>query len=1027
VSSSEWFGSGGSAGEGGRPEGAPRSGGSGAGGRRPPTLQFRRRRGPLGPTIAILIALGFLVSIGASLWTEVLWYDSVGFEGVFVTQLTTRILLFVLGFVLVAALVASSLVIGWHTRPIYAPVTPQQQNLDQYREAIEPLRKIAMFAIPGILGLLAGTGAAGQWKTLLLWRNGVPFGKRDPQFGLDISFFVFTLPWIRFLLGFLTMALIMALVAAAFTHYVYGGLQIQGRGERTTRAARTHLAVLLAALVLVRAASYWFDRYNLATKDSGLLTGIRYTDAHAVLPTKVILAVAALMTAGLFIASIWTRSWRLPIVGVGLLVVTSIVVGSIYPALVQRFQVRPSEKSLEKPYIERSIQATREAYGIAGVETKPYQATTQASPGQLRDDADTIPGIRLVDPIVVSPTFRQLQSVKSYYGFPDALDVDRYNINGKLSDTVIAVRELDLDGVPENQRNWINDHTVYTHGFGVVAAYGNQRGADGQPVFFEQNIPPVGPLSGFEPRVYFGEQSPEYSIVGAAAGSPPREFDYPDSSPAGQKNNTYTGNGGVPLSSFPRKVAYALKYRELNFLLSNAVNAQSRLLDHREPKDRVERVAPWLTLDGNPYPAVVDGRIQWIVDGYTTSADYPYSKLQEIDSATSDSVTASSQAVRPIAQGQVNYIRNSVKATVDAFDGSVKLYSWDDQDPLLKAWSKAFDNTVRPMSEISADLMSHLRYPEDLFKVQRSLLARYHVTDADSFYGAGDFWRVPNDPAQEGTVVQPPYYLTLAMPGQDKPAFSLTSTFMPAGDREVLSGFLAVDADAGSTAGQRREGYGTLRMLELPRDTTVKGPGQVENDVNSSNQTSEAFTLTLNQFLNQSRQQGSRVTMGNLLTLPVGGGLLYVQPIYVRAAGASSYPLSRATVVAFGDKLAWSDTLDGALDGLFGGNSGATAGDSGTSTPPPTGGGGTPTTPPTTPPPADAAALAKALADIQAAYDAGQQALREGDFTAYGEAQKRLDDAIQRAVAAAPKGGTATVTPTPSPTTATPAPTTTSQ
>ncbi|HEX5523519.1 MAG TPA: UPF0182 family protein [Pedococcus sp.] len=981
---------------------------------------FGRRRGPLGPTIAILVALGFFGSLAASVWTDVLWFDSVGFRTVFVTELTTKILLFTVGAVLTGALVASSLVIGYRSRPVYAPVTTQQQTLDQYREAIEPLRRLATIGIPIILGLLAGAGAAGQWQTFLLWRNRVKFGTTDPHFKMDISFFVFTLPWLRFVLGFLTMMLIMALIAAAFTHYVYGGLQLQARGEKTTRAARTHLAVLLAGLVIVRAGTYWVDRYSLATRDSKLLTGITYTDAHAVLPTKAILAVAAVMTAALFIASIWTHSWRLPVVGVALLTITSIVVGGIYPALFQSFKVKPSEKTLERAYIDRSIKATRAAYGLDGVQTQTYEAGTTATRNQLRDDADTIPGLRLVDPNVVSPTFKQLQSVKSYYGFPDSLDVDRYSLDGKLNDTVIAVRELDLEGVPANQRNWINDHTVYTHGFGVVAAYGNRRGEDGQPVFYEQNIPPVGKLGKFEPRIYFGEKSPEYSIVGGVQGSHPREFDYPDSSSAGQSNNMYAGDGGVRLDSFARKAAYAITYRELKFLLSDAVNDQSRLLYYRQPLDRVKKVAPWLTLDGNPYPAVVGGRIQWIVDGYTTSADYPYSRLQDIDNATSDSVTETSSAVRAISTGQVNYIRNSVKATVDAFDGTVRLYTWDAQDPVLKAWSKAFEGTVRPMSEISGDLMSHLRYPEDLFKVQRMMLARYHVTDADSFYGGQDFWRVPNDPTQEeGAVYQPPYYLTLAMPGQQKPNFSLTTTFQPTGDNQVLSGFLAVDANAGTEDGKRLEGYGKLRLLELPRDTTVKGPGQVSNDINSSNVTSAAFTLTLNQFLNQSRQQGSRVTMGNLLTLPVGGGLLYVQPIYVRASGSSAYPLSRATVVAFGDKLAWSDTLTGALDGLFGGSSGATAGDSGSSPTPP----GTKPAPGTTPSPGtDAAALAQALKDLQAAFDDGQKALKDGDFAAYGEAQKRLDDAIRRAVEAAPKGGSVTVTPSPTGT-GTPSPT----
>ncbi|MGN6634511.1 MAG: UPF0182 family membrane protein, partial [Oryzihumus sp.] len=936
---------------------------------------------------------------------------SIGFERVFTTELTTKVLLFAGGGLVTAGLVASSLVIAYRQRPVYAPVSPEQQNLDHYREMLDPVRKLGTVGIPVVLGLFAGSAAASQWQTWLLWANRVPFDRKDAQFGLDIGFFVFTLPWLRFLVGFLTMALVLATAAAALTHYVYGGLRLQGRGERTTTAARIHLSLLLAALVLVRAASPWLDRYSLTTQDSRLITGITYTDAHAVMPTKAILAVAAVMCAALFVATIWTKSWRLPIVGVSLLVVCAVVVGGIYPALVQSLKVKPSEKSLEAPYIDRNIKATRDAYGLTTAQVQPYKAETTVSQGQLRNDADTIPGIRLVDPAMVSPTFKQLQAVKSYYQFPDALDVDRYPVDGKLNDTVIAVRELDLAGVPDSQRGWVNDHTVYTHGFGVVAAYGNKRGDDGQPVFFEQNIPPSGALGSFQPRVYFGESSPDYSIVGGPANGPKRELDYPDSSANGQQNTTYTGKGGVAIGSFLRQAAYAIKYRELKIMLSDTVNSQSRILDDRTPRERVQKVAPWLTLDGNPYPAVIDGRIQWIVDGYTTSSNYPYSRLQSIDNATSDSLTSRSTSVTALEQGQVNYIRNSVKATVDAYDGSVHLYAWDNQDPMLKAWSKAFPGTVEPMSAISGSLMAHLRYPEDLFKVQRLMLARYHVTDAGSFYGGQDFWRVPSDPTQEQKVVdQPPYYLSVAMPGQSSPAFSLTTTFMPQGDRQVLAGFMAVDADAGSTTGQRRADYGAMRLLELPRDTTVRGPGQVQNDIESSNIGSPRFTQTLSQFLSLNRQGGSHVDLGNLLTLPVGGGLLYVEPIYVSGTAGSSYPLSRVVVVAFGDKLAWSDTLTGALDGLFGGNAGAVAGDSGsggTTPPPSTGSTGTGST-------GSSTALSKALADAQRAYAAGQDALKRGDFAAYGQAQKDLQDAIARAVAAQPKGGSVTVTPSPS-------------
>ena len=991
----------------------------GPAGPRPPMPQFGlRRRGPLAPTLVILGVIVLLITLAAQLWTEVLWYDSVGFTTVFRVELFTKVGLFVVCGLLTAAIVASSMLIGYRTRPVYPPISAEQQNLDHYREMLEPLRKLATVSAPAVLGVFAGSAGASQWQTFLLWSNRVPFGSNDAQFNLDIGFFVFTLPWLRFLVGFLTMVLVLGALAAAVTHYVYGGLQLQTKGERTTKEARIHLSLLLAALVLVRAGSWWLDRYSLTTKDSRLVTGLLYTDQHAVMPTKAILAIAGVMCAGLFVATIWTHSWRLPAVGVGSLVVLAVTAGGIYPAMVQAFKVKPSEKSLEAPFIDRNIKATRTAYGLDAAQVQEYKATTKASRGQLRNDAATIPGIRLVDPSVVSPTFKQLQAVKNYYQFPDALDVDRYTINGKVNDTVVAVRELDLAGIPAGQRNWVNDTTVYTHGFGLVAAYGNRSGEDGQPVFYQQNIPPVGPLGAFEPRIYFGESSPPYSIVGGPAGGPKKELDYPDSSPTGQQNNTYAAKGGVSIGGLGPKLAYALKYRELKILLSDTVNAESRLLDHRTPRERVERVAPWLTLDGNSYPAVVDGRVKWIVDGYTTSANYPYSKLQQIDNATSDSVTARATSVQALAAGQVNYIRNSVKATVDAYDGAVKLYAWDDQDPMLKAWSNAFGGTVSPISEISGNVMAHVRYPEDLFKVQRSLMAKYHVTDPGAFYNGQDYWTVPDDPTQEQrTVDQPPYYLSLAMPGQKSPSFSLTTTFKPQGDRPVLSGFMAVDSNAGNVAGKRSEGYGAIRLLELPRDTTVKGPGQVQNDIESSNIASPRFTLTLSQFLNNNRTQGSQVELGNQLTLPVGGGLLYVEPIYVRAKTGSSYPLARAIVVAFGNQLAWSDTLNGALDGLFGGNSGAAAPDAdpGTPAPKPPGGGGNGST-------TGDPALKAALAEVQKAFTDGQDALKKGDFTAYGEAQKRLQAAITKAVEVEPVGSVTLPTPGATATTRTPVP-----
>jgi len=965
----------------------------------------------------------------AQLWTEFLWYDSVGFRNVLTTRLLTQVVLFVTAGVLTGLLVWSSLHLAYRNRPIYAPSSPEQANLDRYRAALDPVRRLVFIGAPILLGLFAGSAMASQWQTVLLWLNRQPFGAKDPQFGIDVGFYVFTLPWVNVLISFATLTLGLALIGALMTHYVYGGLQLQGPGEKTTRAARIHLAILLAVLVGVRAVAYWFERYALTTAEHGRMTGMTYTDVNAVLPTRGVLAIAALLCALLFLSTIWTRTWRLPLIGLAGLVVIALLVGGAYPALVQQLRVKPSEAQLEEPFIQRNIDSTLAAYDLVEYENTDYQSETEASAGQLREDADTVPGIRIVDPAIVSDTFRQLQGVRSYYQFPDALDVDRYDVDGETVDTVVAVRELRLDGIPAAQRNWVNDHTVYTHGFGLVAAYGNQRTKDGEPIFYHRNIPPVGELGDFEPRVYFGEHSPSYSIVGAPEGQAPRELDFPDSaSESGETRNTYEGGGGVQMGTFARQVAYAIKYRQVEILLSDSVGPESRMLDHREPRERVQRVAPWLRLDGNPYPAVVDGRIKWIVDGYTVTSHYPYSELESLGEATIDSLVQTSQNVRSIGQGQVNYIRNSVKATVDAYDGEITLYAWEEEDPVLKAWASAFDNTVQPLSAIDGELMGHLRYPEDLFKVQREVLRRYHVDSAEAFFGGQDFWEVASDESAPGDidVAMPPYYLSIAMPGQEEPTFSLTSTYIPGEDRQNLVGYLAVDADAGETAGERREGYGQMRLLELPRDSTVTGPGQFQNEIESSNVNSEAFTQTLSQFLSLNRQAGSRVEIGNLLTLPVGGGLLYVEPIYVRAAGGSSYPLQRLVVVSFGNELAWSDTLNGALDELFGGDSGATAADEGTGT-------DEPVTDPVVPPaegeegedptaPADTD-LASVVAEIQQAYEDGQDALRDGDWEAYAEAQQRLDDAISRAVELSPEGGSVTVDPAPgddSETTATP-------
>jgi uncharacterized membrane protein (UPF0182 family) len=956
----------------------------------------------LTPTLIVvaLIVVGFIFF--ASVWTDVLWYQQLGFFEVFLTENLARMAIFVAGFALMFAAVFFAIRIAYHARPVYAPDSEIRDNLNRYQVQLEPVRRVVMIGLPVLFGLFAGSAAASQWQKVLLFLNQEPFGQNDPQFGLDISFYLMTLPFLGFVTGFLISVTIVAGIAGILTHYLYGSIRIMERGIFTSRAAQIHLAVTGAAFLLLLGINFWLDRYS-AVQNSGVRwAGAMYTDVNAVIPTKSILAVAALLVAVLFVVAAVIGKWRLPVIGTAMLVITSILAGGVYPWVIQQFQVRPSEQTLEKQYIERNINMTRAAYGLDKIQEKRYNATTTATSGALAPDARTTENIRLLDPNLISDAFSQLEQYRPYYQFPRALNVDRYEVDGKVQDTVIAVRELNPEGLSANQQSWLNRHVVYTHGYGVVAAKGNKFTADGKPEFLQAGIPSTGVLGNdqtYQPRIYFGENSPEYSIVGAPDGAPHREQDRPAAKEGDAETQyTFTGSGGPNVGSFFNKVLYAVKFQSSDLLLSDGVNSESQILYDRNPRERVEKVAPYLTVDGNAYPAVVDGRVKWIVDGYTTSQYYPYSQQEQLSEATADSQTRAGRTAA-LPNNSVNYIRNSVKATVDAYDGSVTLYAWDDQDPVLKAWQNIFPTSLRPYSEMSGALMSHVRYPEDLFKVQRELLGRYHVTQADSFYTNNDAWSVPNDPTVKDEVKQPPFYMSLQMPDQDKPAFQLTSSFIPqvvnGTARNVLYGFLAADSDAGNQKGVKAESYGQLRLLQIPPEAQVPGPGQAQNKFNSD--------PTVSQALNLLRQGASAVLNGNLLTLPVGGGLLYVQPVYLRSTGETSYPTLQRVLVAFGDKIGFAATLDEALNQLFGGNSGATAGDSannGQVSARPAPGGATP---PSTGAQDAKAELKAALDEANAAIRAGQEALAKGDFAAYGEQQRRLAAALQRAIDAEAK------------------------
>jgi uncharacterized membrane protein (UPF0182 family) len=929
-------------------------------------------RKPLNITVGIIVVLGILIARSSGFYIDWLWFKSVGFTSVWSTVLTTKITLFVVVGLITSLFISANILIAYRRRPLYVPLSIEADNLERYRAQLEPIRRWVFLAIVAALVYFGGTSGSVFWSTWLQFRNATSFGVTDPQFGLDISFFAFKLPMYQALISWGISLVLISTVAAVGVHYLYGGIRPQAPSERTTTAARVQISVLLGLLVLLKAVAYWYDRYALALKENRLITGMTFTDVNALLPAKAILSAIAVVCALLFFANIFRRSWLLPTAGTALLVVSSVLIAGIYPAAIQQFTVKPSESSKEAPFIQRNIDSTRAAYGIDGVVMQDYDATLTTNAGQLANDAATIANIRLMDPNVLSATFRQLQQIKPYYTFPESLDVDRYKVNGVSRDTIVAVRELNIEGNPS--RNWINDHLVYTHGFGFVAAFGNSRDADGKPTFAVGDLPSTKGLGEFEPRIYFGENVPDYSIIGGVKTDNPVEFDYPDdNSPNGQKNVTYSGKGGVPVGSTINKLLFAIKYQEQRILLSSLINKDSKILFERNPRDRVAKVAPWLTLDGDPYPAIVDGKIQWIIDGYTTSASYPYSQTTTLSTATTDALTANSAAVTAQSNRNVNYIRNSVKATVDAYDGTVTLYQWDEKDPVLATWMKAFPGTVTAKSKISAELLDHIRYPEDLFRVQRDVLSSYHVKTADAFYGGQDFWRVPRDPSTFGAnaSAQPPYYLTLQMPGSKTPAFSLTTPFVPRGGRENLSAF----AVANSTAGPD---YGKITVLQLPRSTNVAGPSQVASNFEAKPEVANSLSLL--------RQGGSDVVLGNLLTLPVGNGLLYVQPVYVRAtSNAAAYPLLQKVLVSFGDQIGFDDTLKGALDQVFGGNSGTQAGggnvDSGGSS-------------------SDASS---AIASAISAYKDGLAALAKGDFAAYDRAQKRLKSALDAAANAQKK------------------------
>lgn len=984
----------------------------------------RRSRILIGAGLAavVLLLIGPRLVDGYVNW---LWFGELGYRSVFSTVVLTRIAVFLVVSVSIGAIVFAGLALAYRTRPVFVPTAGPNDPVARYRTTVMSKLRLFGLGIPAAIGILAGIVAQSYWVRVQLFLHGGTFGITDPQFGIDLGFYAFDLPFYRMVLSFLFVAVFLAFIANLLGHYLFGGIRLAGRAGALSRAARIQLITLIGTLVLLKAVAYWFDRYELLSNTRGgkPFTGAGYTDINAVLPAKLILMAIAVICAVAVFSALVLRDLRIPAIGVVLLLLSSLIVGAGWPLIVEQFSVKPNAAQKESEYISRSITATRSAYGLNDdvVTYRDYSGNVPTTAQQVAADRATTSNIRVLDPTIVSPAFTQFQQGKNFYSFPEQLAMDRYTgPDGNLRDYVVAARELNPERLIDNQRDWINRHTVYTHGNGFIASPANTvRGVandpnqnGGYPEFLASVVGPngdvisPGPAPLDQPRVYYGpviaSAPSDYAIVGPNGA--PREYDVETN--VETKNYTYTGSGGVPIGNWFTRSVFAAKFAERNFLFSNVIGENSKILFNRDPAERVEAVAPWLTTDTSVYPAIVNKRMVWIVDGYTTLDNYPYSELTTLSSATADSNEVAANRLLP--DKQVSYIRNSVKATVDAYDGTVTLYAQDESDPVLQAWTKVFPGTVKPKSDISPELQEHLRYPEDLFKVQRQLLARYHVDDPVTFFSTSDFWDVPLDPNPTASSYQPPYYIVAKDIAQNdnSPSFQLTSA-MNRFRRDFLAAYISASSDPAT--------YGKITVLTIPGQ--VNGPKLAFNAISTDTAVSQDLGVI-------GRDNQNRIRWGNLLTLPVGqGGLLYVAPVYASPGtsdAASSYPRLIRVAMMYNDKVGYGPTVRDALIELFGPGADATAtGPAPTELPggqpqaAPQADGGPPAAvppanqagrAPSIPPPAAAVpgnvqlsgAKAAALQEVQQALDGVSQAQRDGDFAQYGEALQRLDDAMKK-------------------------------
>ncbi|WP_284819259.1 UPF0182 family protein [Corynebacterium rhinophilum] len=878
---------------------------------------------------AIIAVLLFFGPMLVGMYTDWRWFGSIDYRSVFTTAIIARIVLFIIFGLVAAAVVWAAGFFAWRGRPDSLDMGDLNSPVYQYRQSIEKSMGVLFKVIPAIVGIIAGFIGQSHWRDVMLFLNGQDFGVQDPQFHHDLGFYAFSLPVLQIVVSTLSILLVLAFLIALFGHYILGGIRIGNKAAGVrgsiSRSARLQLAITAGLWMVAQVAGYWLERYGLLYSEHDLFTGGSYTDIHAYLPAKIILMIIGVFVAIALFMAIVIKDLRIPGLAVVLMLASSLIIGQAWPLLMERFSVQPNRQAKENESIARNIEATRYAYGLTDdhVTYKENWGGDNVSDDKVASDNATINNLRLLDPEILSPTFTQMQQLKNFYGFPETLSMDRYEIDGKMRDFVVAARELDPNELRENQSDWINRHTVYTHGNGFVAAQantvdevardaGSARG--GYPIFTVSDLQTQAGESEGEgetqdaekslgikvdqPRIYYGPviasaaDNLDYAITGTT-GENPVEYD------TDSTNYTYDGEGGVEIGNLFDRTMYAAKYRELNFLLSDRVGSESKLLYDRDPRERVEKVAPWLTTDSATYPAVIDGHLKWIVDGYTTLDSLPYSQRASLSDATQDALNPDGTTQR-LVNDRVGYIRNSVKATVDAYDGSVDLYEFDKEDPVLKAWEGVFPDVVKPESEISDELREHFRYPEDMFKVQRDLLARYHVDDPNVFFNNDAFWSVPNDPTAEESrdLNQPPYYVMAADPETGDPSFQLTTSYRGL-NREFLSAHMAVSSDPDT--------YGDITVRVLPTNTQTQGPKQAQDAMMSSDQVARDRTLW---------EGTNDLHNGNLLALPVGGGeILYLEPIYSqRKDQASAFPKLLRVLVSYKGRVGYAPTIGDALE-----------------------------------------------------------------------------------------------------------------